>query len=74
MIENRFKKGLGRGLSSLIGDSSKNIKTNKVLIKDLTRNILTKKIWKNLLIRLEHKVLFNLLWLDLTKLQMENMK
>ena len=38
MIENRFKKGLGRGLSSLIGDSSKNIKTNKVLIKDLTRN------------------------------------
>jgi len=38
MIENRFKKGLGRGLSSLIGDSSKSIKTNKVLIKDLTRN------------------------------------
>ena len=38
MIENRFKKGLGRGLSSLIGDTSKNIKTNKVLIKDLTRN------------------------------------
>ena len=38
MIESRFKKGLGRGLSSLIGDSSKNIKTNKVLIKDLTRN------------------------------------
>jgi len=38
MIESRFKKGLGRGLSSLIGDSSKSIKTNKVLIKDLTRN------------------------------------
>ena len=38
MIENRLKKGLGRGLSSLIGDSSKNFKTNKVLIKDLTRN------------------------------------
>ena len=38
MIENRLKKGLGRGLSSLIGDSSKDIKTNKVLIKDLTRN------------------------------------
>ena len=38
MIESRFKKGLGRGLSSLIGDSSKNIKTNKVPIKDLTRN------------------------------------
>ena len=38
MIESRFKKGLGRGLSSLIGDSSKSIKTNKVSIKDLTRN------------------------------------
>ena len=38
MIKNRFKKGLGRGLSSLIGDSSKKIETNKVLIKDLTRN------------------------------------
>ena len=38
MIENRLKKGLGRGLSSLIGDSSKKIETNKVLIKDLTRN------------------------------------
>ena len=38
MIENRLKKGLGRGLSSLLGDSSKKIETNKVLIKDLTRN------------------------------------
>jgi len=38
MIENRFKKGLGRGLSSLIGDSSKKIETNKVSINDLTRN------------------------------------
>ena len=38
MIENHFKKGLGRGLSSLLGDSSKKIETNKVLIKDLTRN------------------------------------
>ena len=38
MIENRLKKGLGRGLSSLLGDSDKKIKTNKVLIKDLTRN------------------------------------
>jgi len=38
MIENRIKKGLGRGLSSLIGDSFKKIETNKVLIKDLTRN------------------------------------
>ena len=38
MIENRLKKGLGRGLSSLLGDSSKKIETNKVLIKDLVRN------------------------------------
>ena len=32
MIENRFKKGLGRGLSSLIGDSSKKIETNKIVL------------------------------------------
>jgi len=38
MIENRFKKGLGRGLSSLIGDSSKKIETNKISINYLTRN------------------------------------
>ena len=38
MIENRLKKGLGRGLSSFLGDSVKKIETNKVLIKDLTRN------------------------------------
>ena len=38
MIENRIKKGLGRGLSSLLGDSSKKIQTNKVAIKDLIRN------------------------------------
>ena len=38
MIENRLKKGLGRGLSSLLGDTSKKIETNKILIKDLTRN------------------------------------
>ena len=38
MIENRFKKGLGRGLSSLIGDASKKIERNKISINDLTRN------------------------------------
>ena len=38
MIDNRLKKGLGRGLSSLLGDSSKKVDTNKVLIKDLIRN------------------------------------
>ena len=36
--EHRLKKGLGRGLSSLLGDSSKKIDVNKVSIKDLTRN------------------------------------
>ena len=38
MIENRLKKGLGRGLSSLLGDTSIKIETNKVSIKDLIRN------------------------------------
>ena len=38
MIENRLKKGLGRGLSSLLGDNSKKIETNKVAIKDLIRS------------------------------------
>ena len=37
-MKSRLKKGLGRGLSSLLGDSSKKIDTNKVSIKDLTRN------------------------------------
>ena len=38
ILENRLKKGLGRGLSSLLGDSSKKIETNKILIKDIVRN------------------------------------
>ncbi len=38
MIDSRFKKGLGRGLSSLLGDSSNKIGTNKVSINDLSRN------------------------------------
>ena len=37
-MESRLKKGLGRGLSSLLGDASKKIETNKVSIKDITRN------------------------------------
>ena len=37
-MNTRFKKGLGRGLSSLLGDTSKKIDVNKVSIKDLTRN------------------------------------
>jgi len=38
MIENRLKKGLGRGLSSLLGDETQKIETNKILIKDIIRN------------------------------------
>tara|TARA_B100000427_G_scaffold228615_1_gene191989 strand:+ start:1028 stop:1876 length:849 start_codon:yes stop_codon:yes gene_type:complete len=38
MIENRIKKGLGRGLSSLLGDTSKKVETNKISIKDIERN------------------------------------
>ena len=37
-METRLKKGLGRGLSSLLGDNSKKIETNKISIKDITRN------------------------------------
>ena len=37
-MENRLKKGLGRGLSSLLGDTQKKVQTNKVPIKDITRN------------------------------------
>ena len=38
MIDSRLKKGLGRGLSSLLGDTPKKIETNKVSINDLVRN------------------------------------
>jgi len=38
MVENRLKRGLGRGLSSLLGDTSKKIQTNKIPIQDLSRN------------------------------------
>ena len=37
-MEGRLKKGLGRGLSSLLGDSSKKIDTSKISIKDITRS------------------------------------
>ena len=37
-MENRLKKGLGRGLSSLLGDSSRKSSTSKVSIKDINRN------------------------------------
>ncbi len=34
----KIKKGLGRGLSSLIGDTKVNTNTNKLLVSDLLRN------------------------------------
>ena len=37
-MDNRLKKGLGRGLSSLLGDTHKKVETNKVSIKDISRN------------------------------------
>ena len=37
-MENRLKKGLGRGLSSLLGDTRKKVEANKVPIKDISRN------------------------------------
>ena len=37
-MNSNLKKGLGRGLSSLLGDSSNDIKTNKISIKDIVRN------------------------------------
>ena len=37
-MEGKLKKGLGRGLSSLLGDATKKLETNKVSIKDLSRN------------------------------------
>jgi len=38
-MESGFKKGLGRGLSSLLGESAdKKVATNKVSIKDIKRN------------------------------------
>ena len=38
MIDIPLKKGLGRGLSSLLGDSENKVEKNKVLIKDIIRN------------------------------------
>ena len=38
MIDNKIKKGLGRGLSSLLGDGSQKVETNKIPIKDILRN------------------------------------
>jgi len=38
VIDSKIKKGLGRGLSSLLGDVPKKIETNKISIKDIVRN------------------------------------
>ena len=61
----KLKKGLGRGLSSLIGDSSSEPKSNKVLISSIIRNKFqprknfNKEKWKNSLIQLKNEELFN---------------
>jgi len=46
-MESRLKKGLGRGLSSLLGDSQKKVETNKIRIKDLSRNKLQPRKYFN---------------------------
>jgi len=38
MVDTRLKKGLGRGLSSLLGDTEKQVETNKISINDIIRN------------------------------------
>jgi len=38
VIDNKIKKGLGRGLSSLLGDTSQKVETNKIPIQDILRN------------------------------------
>ena len=38
MDTNKIKKGLGRGLSSLIGETKTEMNTNKILVSDLIRN------------------------------------
>jgi|TARA_B110000438_G_scaffold265390_1_gene278694 ParB family chromosome partitioning protein len=38
MLDNKLKKGLGRGLSSLLGDTPKKIESNKIAINNITRN------------------------------------
>ena len=38
MDTNKIKKGLGRGLSSLIGETKSTININKLLISDLISN------------------------------------
>ena len=39
MIDNKIKKGLGRGLSSLLGDSSQKVQTNKIPIQDILSSV-----------------------------------
>ena len=75
-MENRLKKGLGRGLSSLLGDVSKKIETNKVSIKDIVRNKFQprKQFNKESLEELKNKELFSQLLLDRINHRKENMK
>ena len=45
MIDSRLKKGLGRGLSSLLGDATKKIETNKIFPR--LKSISCKIIYRN---------------------------
>ena len=40
---NKIKKGLGRGLSSLIGETKVESKTNKLLLSDIVQKISAQK-------------------------------
>ena len=57
-MESKLRKGLGRGLSSLLGDVSKKTETNKILIKDIERNKFQprKKFDKNSLLDLTNSI------------------
>ena len=76
----KIKKGLGRGLSSLIGDTKVNTNTNKLLVSDLVRinyNLekpLMKKTLTSLLTQLRNAGLFNQLLLENLKIKMLSMK
>ena len=57
-MESKLRKGLGRGLSSLLGDAPKKAETNKILIKDIERNKFQprKKFDKNSLLDLTNSI------------------
>ena len=80
-MENRFKKGLGRGLSSLLGENiEKKVSTNKVLIKDIKRNqfqprkSFNKENLEDLTNSIKEQGVYSLFWCVRIKMMMVNMK